>query len=211
MIKLRIATGLGLILFMATMIGGPVRVSQAQDDEGGVTLADLAGKFSARGGGFETVCFNATGTALANCASVPPAQLVPFNVAFISHSTRDAAGNACFVFTTTSARVFGARNATAAARVISVATNTSFDPKTGSGTASFSNYHGGSCNGAAFDSTGATLTVTGTVSYDVSDSGNRIEYIVTGFTAVDSAFSTAGSQNGVVFSNTAIRQQPRGD
>ena len=35
MMKLRIATGLGLVLLMATMIGGPVRVSQAQDDQGG--------------------------------------------------------------------------------------------------------------------------------------------------------------------------------
>ena len=42
LMKLRIATGLGLVLFMATMIGGPVRVSQAQDNQGGVTLADLA-------------------------------------------------------------------------------------------------------------------------------------------------------------------------
>ena len=31
MVKLRIATGVGLLLFMATMIGGPVRVSHAQD------------------------------------------------------------------------------------------------------------------------------------------------------------------------------------
>jgi hypothetical protein len=55
MMKLRIATGLGL-LFMATMIGSPVRVSPAQANEGGgVTLASLAGNFASRGGGFSTV------------------------------------------------------------------------------------------------------------------------------------------------------------
>jgi hypothetical protein len=65
MMKLRIATGVGLLLFMATMIGGPVRASQAQDDGGGVTLASLAGKFAGRASGFETLCYNATFTALA--------------------------------------------------------------------------------------------------------------------------------------------------
>src|SRR5712692_9821126 len=78
MMKLRIATGLGLVLFMATMIGGPVRVSNAQDDQGGVTLASLAGKFSARGSGFFTLCFNAGFTALVDCASAPP-HVLPFN------------------------------------------------------------------------------------------------------------------------------------
>src|SRR5260370_12909915 len=53
LMKLRIATGLGFLLFMVTMIGGPVRVSQAQDDQG-VTLASLAGNFAGRGGGFFT-------------------------------------------------------------------------------------------------------------------------------------------------------------
>ena len=210
MMKLRIAAGLGLVLFMATMIGGPVRVSQAQDDQGGVTLASLAGTFAARGGGFQTRCFNATFTALANCASVPQSQRVPFNVAFIAHFTRDTAGNACYVFTATARSALGARLATSADTVISVATPISFDPTTGSGTASFKNYIGGSCIGAVFDSTGATLEETGTFSFDVSDSGNRIESIVTSLTAVDSALgSVAGSINGAVITNTAIRQQPQ--
>ncbi len=56
MMKLRIATGVGLLLFMATMACGPVGVSQAQAN-GGVTLASLAGKFETRGSGSYTVCF----------------------------------------------------------------------------------------------------------------------------------------------------------
>src|SRR5260370_16366268 len=79
MMKLRIATGVGLLLFMATMIGGPVRASQVQDDGGGVTLASLPGKFAARAGGFETLCYKAAFTALAPFASGPPAPRVPFN------------------------------------------------------------------------------------------------------------------------------------
>jgi hypothetical protein len=75
----------------------------------------------------------------------------------------------------------------------------SFDPTTGSGTASFSDYVGGSCNGAVFDGTG-TLAGTGTHSFFASDSGNRIERITTSFSVV------AGTVKGFVFSATFIRQ-----
>src|SRR5712691_12006302 len=51
LMKLRIATGLGLVLLMAAMVGGAVRVSQAQDDQG-VTLASLAGNYAGRCSGF---------------------------------------------------------------------------------------------------------------------------------------------------------------
>ena len=83
--------------------------------------------------------------------------------------------------------------------VIDIATTTSFDPTTGSGAASLSRYHGGSCNGAAFDKTGATLTATGTFSFVVSDSGNRIEVIATSWNQV------TGAVTGVVLSQTFIR------
>ena len=87
LMKLRLATGLGLLILMATMIGGAVRVSHAQDDQGGVTLASLAGKFAARGSGSLTLCFNTGFTALQDCASAP--NLVPFNFARIEQETRD--------------------------------------------------------------------------------------------------------------------------
>ena len=199
MMKLRIATGVGLLLFMATMIGGPVRVSHAQDDEGGVTLASLAGKYAARFDGFLTICLSA-GVPI-SCASVSP---VPTSVALnfreILQSSRDAAGNSCAVNTSTTAPVSGTKFPANVNPHIDVFTNTSFDPKTGSGTESVSSYHGGSCNGAAFDSAGATLTATGTFSFVVSDSGNRIESIVKTFSSV------TDSVKGVVISGTFIRQ-----
>jgi len=207
MMKLRIATGLGLVLFMATMIGGPVRVSQAQDDGGGITLASLAGKFSARGNGFFTLCFSTGFTALQDCATAPI--VLPFNNTQIQNTTRDAAGNTCSVSINTAAPVFGTRSPALGQRHTNVTTSISFDPTTGSGTASGSQYVGGSCNGAVFDSTGATKVADFTSSFDVSDSGNRIESILTGFSAVNSAFSVAGSVKGNVFSQTAIRQHPQ--
>jgi hypothetical protein len=200
LMKLRIATVLGLVLFMATMIGGPVRVSQAQDDEG-VTLASLAGKFAGRGSGFFSLCFAAPITAfttVVDCASVG-AHPLPFNQTGIFRKTGDAAGNFCGVITITTAPVSGTKFPAGASTTTQVGTTT-FDPTTGSGTESFSRYAGGSCIGAVFNSTGATLTGTTTRSFVVSDSGDRIESIVTSFTSV------AGTVQGNVFSQTAIRQ-----
>jgi len=50
---------------------------------------------------------------------------------------------------------------------------------------------------------------TTTRSFVLSDSGNRIETIITSFSTVTSAVSVAGSVKGNVFSQTAIRQQPQ--
>src|SRR5229473_6067635 len=208
MMKLRIATGLGLVLFMATMIGGPVRVSQAQDD-GGVTLASLAGNYAGRGSGFFTLCFNTGFTALEDCATAP--HQVPFNQTGIFHRTGDAAGNFCGVITVAIAPVSGTKFPAGVSASTTVGSTTSFDPTTGSGTQSFSRYHGGTCSGAVFDMTGATKVGTTTSSFVVSDSGDRIESIITSFSTVTSAVSVAGSAQGNVFSTTAIRQRLGGD
>ena len=203
MMKLRTAAGLALLLFMATMIGGPVRVSHAQDD-GGVTLASLAGKFAARGSGSLTLCFNAGHTALQDCATAP--LVVPYNFARLEQETRDAAGNSCGVPTVTSAPVAGTTFPAGVSTGTIVGTTTSFDPTTGRGTIGVNGYHGGTCIGALFDNTDATLTNTATFTFLVSDSGNRIEFINTSASYITSAFSVAGSVKGLVLSETFIRQ-----
>src|SRR5713226_6017268 len=91
MIKLRIATGLGLVLFVVTMIGGLAGTSRAQGDGGGATLASLAGKFETKGSGSETVCFNQSFTEAVVCASAP--HQVQFKLTAVAHNVRDAAGN----------------------------------------------------------------------------------------------------------------------
>ena len=212
MMKLRIATGVGLLLFMATMIGGPVRASQAQDDGGGVTLASLAGKFETRTSGSFTLCFNESFTEAVDCASALH-QEVHFKVTSVGHGTRDAAGNGCGV-TSVSSTLTGTAVAVYAAKFpgrmnvqrTNVSTTTSFDPTTGSGTASFRQYREKSCSGAGFDTTGAVLAATGTQSFRVSDSGNRIESILTSISYVPSSFSIAGSIKETVAKATSIRQ-----
>jgi hypothetical protein len=125
-------------------------------------------------------------------------QGVRLNLTTVSHGTFDAAGNSCGVTALTSAPrgplvpevVYGIRFHDTSTNV---GTITSFDPATGSGSACFSQYHGGGCVGAAFDSTSAILTGTGTQSFMVSDSGNRIENILTNFSTITSPFGVGGS------------------
>jgi hypothetical protein len=210
MVKLCIVTALGLLLFMETMVGGPLGVSRAQPGASRVTLASLAGRFTSTGTGIETVCFKAGFKALEDCASAPRPQQVSFKLTGIARATRDTAGNACSVGTWTArAVVVGPTSSPFGPGIIpitNVSTTITFDPMTGSGTASFSQYRGGSCIGAIFDSRDAILTGTGTVSFMVSDSGNRIDQILTRFSVVNSAYSLPGSVNYPWFNVTSIRQ-----
>ena len=214
MINLRMATGVGLLLLIAAMACGPVRMSQARANGGGVTLASLAGKFASKGGGSYTVCFTDNGdffTAV-DCASAPHKE-VRFNLTTVSHGTFDAAGNSCGVTALTSAPrgplvpegIYSTRFHDTRTNV---GTITSFDPTTGSGSSSFSQYRGGRCNGAVFDSTGAFLTGTGTQSFMVSDSANRIETILTSISGVTSPFGVAGSMKETMplIKTTSIRE-----
>jgi len=187
--KLHIATVVGLLLLMATMACGPVGMSQPQASGGDVTLASLAGKFETRGSGVYTLCFRENFTKKVNCASAPHEE-VPFKLTVVAHNVRDAAGNSCAFTTLTGAPTdvlaYSAKYASWGLLKINftttnVSTTTSFDPATGSGTESLNRYAGGRCNGAVFDSTGAILEGTGTQSFMVSDSGNRIETIITSF------------------------------
>ncbi len=89
-----------------------------------------------------------------------------------------------------------------------VSTTTSFDPATGSGSSSFSQYRGGRCIGAVFDSTAAVLTGTGTQSFMVSDSGSRMDTIVTSFSVVTNPVGVPGmlKETMPMIKATSIRQ-----
>ncbi len=195
MIKLRIATGLGLVLFMAAVACGPVGMNQPRANGDGVTLASLVGKFTSKGSGSYTLCLNASLSAPVDCASAPH-QEMPFNLTSVAHVTRDAGGNSCAVTTLTNEPAYGTISPAFRARInntrTNVSTTTSFDPATGSGSSSFSQYRGGRCIGAVFDSTGAVLTGTGTQSFMVSDSGSRMDTIVTSFSVVTNPVGVPG-------------------
>jgi hypothetical protein len=65
---------------------------------------------------------------------------------------------------------------------------TDYDPTTGVGDLSFISYDGGRCIGATFDSTGATVISSGTEHFAVSQSGTRIDAIVTSFTGAANSY-----------------------
>lgn len=75
-----------------------------------------------------------------------------------------------------------------------------YDPSTGTGDMSLTEYFGGSCNGVALNSTGATKVVDGILHFVVSNGGNRIDSIVTSLSIV------GGSVGGYSISFTEMRQ-----
>jgi hypothetical protein len=80
---------------------------------------------------------------------------------------------------------------------------TSYDAATGVGTASTTGYTGGSCNGASFDSSGATETSTGTIQIVVTEGGKRNEVLVTQDTGVP-----VSDLASVQLSGTDLKQTP---
>ena len=86
---------------------------------------------------------------------------------------RDAAGNACgshsAVVTTIPAT---AAPPTVVPSVMTVLKLNSYDPTTGTGDAALTEYFGGSCDGAIFNSTGALQIVSGSLHFTVSSGDN---------------------------------------
>ena len=94
-------------------------------------------------------------------------------------TVRDSAGNGCGTHTAVVAFSPPVPQAPFVVPVTHVFKVTKYDPTTGIGDQSLTEYSGGTCNGAIFNNTGATLSVTGTLHFVVSEGGNRIDNIVT--------------------------------
>ena len=59
---------------------------------------------------------------------------------------------------------------------------TNYNSTTGIGSASYTAYSGGSCNGADFDSSGATVIATGTLQFVVTRDGRQVDITYTQLT-----------------------------
>jgi hypothetical protein len=150
------------------------------DGGGGIPLSQLAGKYAGTAQGSITLCFKPDFSASESC-SAAGAVPVAFNVSQVS-SESGKAGISCFTSTTTLS-VPGDVHPTTGSVSHAVAKVTSYDPATGSGDASFTEYSGGKCIGSKFDSTGATVADTGTEHFVASGQGNRIDFVATAFTS----------------------------
>lgn len=131
----------------------------------GSPIALPSGNFSFAVQGTEATC------ATASCPVI--------NIIEIGSTVRDMAGNACgtHLAVVTPLPLTGAPQP--AGGVTHVFHVINYDPSSGAGDMSLTEYFGGSCNGAALNSTGATKIVDGTLHFVVSNGGNRIDSIVT--------------------------------
>ena len=118
----------------------------------------------------------------ANCSG---GSCVTLNIIEAGNMVRDSAGNACgshtAVVTFTPATP---GSPIVVPSVMTVLTLLNYDPATGTGDASLSEYNGGSCNGAIFNAAGATQTVSGSLHFTVSNGengngGDRIDSVLT--------------------------------
>jgi len=191
-------------LFWIAVIGILILVPHwtraAQAGGEGISLADLAGSFAGTGGGFVSQCF--VGTTPSACSD-PSSAAVEFHEADVLRATRDQNGNECFsLFTDVMSPVGGSKLPADVSSLIAVISNNSYDPATGTGKESFSIFvsaNGVSCSGAALvNPNGASPVDTGTQDIAASESGDRIDVIITSV--------SAPGQSGVVVTYTLHRQ-----
>lgn len=147
---------------------------------GGIPLSAYAGKFALTGQGSVTYCFTTGFAALESC-STSGALTSEANVVIVGEENVDASGNICATVTSTDGFPFSTfpPNVTA---YNSVAKVTDYRPGMAIGDVSFTDYSGGTCVGATFNKTGATVLETGTSHFAGSKSGNQLDAVVTALT-----------------------------
>jgi hypothetical protein len=153
------------------------------DGDGGIPLSKLAGKYAETfPGAVFYICLKPDFSGPENCltkGAVPVADIG----ATVAQHTQDKDGNSCSnnTFTLALSAPLAAFPPTVF-RFHAVSKVTNYDPATGSGDASFTQYTGGKCIGSKFDSTGATSVQTGTYHFVASDNGKRVDSVWTTFT-----------------------------
>jgi hypothetical protein len=149
------------------------------DDGDGIPLSKLTGKYATISQGSVTVCFKPDFSATEACSTAGAVTAVG-NSVVVGQSTGDKASN-CATATTTFSFP-GDPTPTTGSVQVTVLKLISYDPATGSGDDSFTNYTGGKCVGSKFDSTGATVLNSGTEHIVASNGGKRIDGMITTLT-----------------------------
>jgi hypothetical protein len=179
--------------------------------EKGLSLADLAGSYPGKGGGFLTLCFTSNFISPAACAD-PSSVAIPFNDVEVAQLTRDQHGKFCETVTEVASPV-GTRDVPdgflkAPAVVIDFivgGSTTSYDPRTGRGTITLTFYNaaeGVSCEGATVvNPSGAQPVAHGTIDFAAGEAPTlHFDYAFTSLTAV------AGNYGDFVSSGTLYIQ-----
>ena len=169
-------------LTMVFAVAGLVLLAnrRAPADEG-ISLKDLAGVYSFTTAGSYSVCLDLSKTppAVEDC-STKGAFALPQTYLAVGALTRDDNGNSCGTWTQVSSSLpVDNTPPLVGTEQRAVGKISTYDPATGTGDISFTNYSGGNCNGSTFDNTGATQTATDAAHFAVSNGGKRIDLVFT--------------------------------
>ena len=203
-----------VVASLALVLGQPFIVQHWSDAVAQIPFP--AGQFSASSQGYFGVCTH-NAVSPESC-STSGAIIVAFTAVANGSDTFDSAGNGCGVEmevdTLPLAPLYLAAPPPgyppAPAFVDSVVHVTSkvmdYDPATGIGNDSFHAFIGGTCNGASFDSSGATPVGEGMGHFVVTRGGDRKDFFLTKRVVYVSSTNHANTVGDFSFSGTQLRQ-----
>jgi hypothetical protein len=161
----------------AAIMSVVVIMSQSAMAKSPSVASPLSGQYSESLQGSQAYCLDPTTFAFEDC-STSGAIVAP--VSYLANGSVTYAGDVgCKTHTVVVAAIPPTNAPVVLENDTVVITVTGYDPTTRIGTTSFIGYEGGSCNGASFDSKGATENASGTGQFVVTQGGNQINVIVT--------------------------------
>jgi hypothetical protein len=188
-----------LIAALLLVMSQGLRKVAAGDDDEGIPLRALAGKYADTAHGSFALCLDPTNNfAEVSCASTK-AVVFPQTTVDVGNETDDTKGNSCETYTETDTDLPPDLSPPFVAVFHDVAKITSYDRATGSGDGTFTNYSGGNCVGAVFNKGSATVASSGTFHFVVAE-GKRIDFLLTSLT------DPIGGVGDFSFSGTNLRQ-----
>jgi hypothetical protein len=167
-------------LTMAFAVAGLLLLAdrRAAADEG-IPLKALAGNYSNTCQGTFAVCLDSTTHAPTDCATGSPI-VVPLTELEVGALTRDVEGNSCDTQFGVAANLPPDKTPPLLGPATPfVAKTLNYDPTTGTGDISATEYNGGKCIGSTFDSTGATEKADFKYHFAASNGGKRVDMIAT--------------------------------
>jgi hypothetical protein len=166
-----------LVAIFASVISE--NLSRVAAGEGDIPLSVLAGGYASTVQGSIAVCSDPT-TFLEESCTTAGALVIRSTRLSVGKIAIDSQGNVCAEYSLVNSNLPLGASPPRVFPAINIAAETlNYDPASGTGDWPFTSYTGGKCNGATFDSTGATVRGTGTVHFIASGNGKRIDGIFT--------------------------------
>jgi hypothetical protein len=174
----------------------------AADDDNGIPLKALAGKYADTVHGSFALCLDPTNSFAEISCTSSKAVVFPQTTEDVGNETDDKKGSSCETYTETDTDLPPDKSPPFVAVLYSVVKVTSYDPATGSGDRTFTSYLSGKRVGATFVGSTSVSNVnnTGTYHFVASNHGNRVDIIV------KSSTDPIGGVGDFYFLGTSLRQ-----